>query len=395
MKNYDVIVVGAGPSGATAARWCAKNGFSTLLIDKNKFPRDKPCGGAVSSRALKQLNFNIDEVVQQVYCTAKIYRPRGDFLFLESNTPLAVGVIRADFDFLLVQKAISEGTIFKEKETVEDVLVSSSGVNIKCNSGFDATGEILVAADGVNGTVAKRVGIRKRWNPNEVGLARVWESKIGENTLKKLMLDCLEFYLGITLAGYGWIFPKGDYLSVGTGILMKELRTHKDLNRILMIRKLRALEISNPRSCLVPIGGVNRRICSDRLLFVGDAAGLVDPLFGEGIHYAISSGRIAALSIRKGVESGRPEDSSVVYDKLCKQTLVSDLRFAYSFAKKVYYHPDLVLGFLLSDKKLGQAFTEVVKGEKTYRDFVMSTVRRIPISTGKRFVDQLRNRKMH
>ncbi|MCK4435363.1 NAD(P)/FAD-dependent oxidoreductase [Candidatus Bathyarchaeota archaeon] len=392
MRKYDVIVVGSGPSGATAAYWCAKNGFSTLIVDENRFPRDKPCAGVVSSRALNHLNFKVDETVKQVYYKARIYRPHGEFFTLKSNSPLAIGVFRSDFDLLLNQKAISEGAIFGEENKVERVLVSPSGVHIRCRKGLEAIGEVLVAADGVNSIIARQVNLREKWNSNEVGLASVWESKIENKALEGIICDSLEFYFGIASSGYGWIFPKGKSLCVGAGILLKDLRSSDNLipNFIRKVRKIRALKIANPKFHLVPIGGINRRVSIGRTLLVGDAAGFVDPLFGEGIYSAIASGRIAALSIKKALEQGRPNSASTIYDKLCKRMLIPDLKLAHSFAAKVHYHPDMVLGFFLSDEKLCQDFAEVIKGKKNYRDFVKSMWKRIPISTGKRLVGKFK-----
>jgi geranylgeranyl reductase family protein len=390
MTKYDVIIVGSGPSGATAARWCAKYGLSTLVLDKAQFPRDKPCGGAVSMKAIKELDFKIDEIVQQVYWEGQFFRPKGDSFFIKSSSPLAVGVLRTDFDFLLVQKAKSEGISFKEKERIENVVQSESGVSVSCTGGFNATGEVLVAADGVNSLVAKQVGIREKWCPDEVGLACVWESKIGKSVLEKLGFEALEFYLGFTPAGYGWIFPKGDWLSVGAGSILKELHSSRDMiiDFIQKTKKLHSLKISNLNWHLLPLGGRKRQICKQRVLLVGDAAGLVDPLIGEGIPYAISSGKKAAISVKQALETGEPEQSSTIYSGLCK-TLLTDLRYAHLLSTKIYNHPDLFLSPFKSDEKLCAMLAELIKGNKSYKEFTTDAIRRIPISIGKKLVDKL------
>jgi geranylgeranyl reductase family protein len=390
MKKYDVVVVGSGPSGATAARSCAKYGFSTFMIDKDKFPRNKPCGGAISSRALKQLGFSIDEVIRQVYYDARIYRPKGDFFTLESTSPLAFGVLRSDFDLLLVQKAISEGAVFKEEERAKTVSVSSSGVRVKCKSGLEVIGETLVAADGVTNTIAGQIDIRKRWEPEEVGLACVWEFAIEKNILKRLMIDSLEFYIGITPAGYGWIFPKGDYLSVGVGSFLKKMQSSRGmiLNLVKKVSKLRNLKMSNPRWHLIPIGGFSRKISQGRILLVGDAAGFVDPLLGEGIFYAISSGKMGALAIKTALEEEKLEKLPMLYDRLCRQNIMVDLSSAYRLATKVYYYPNVTLGFFVSDDRLRRLLAEVIKGEKNYMDFIRHSFGSLPISIGKRLASK-------
>ena len=389
MFKYDVVIVGAGPSGAITAYWCAKYGLSTLVIEKCRLPRYKPCGGAVSSRAMKELDFKIDEVVKQTYYEGKIFRPKGDFLTLKSNTPLAVGVLRSEFDDLLIQKAKSQGAHIKEGIKVEKVTRDNAEVTISCEGGFKATADFIVAADGVNSIVAKQTGLRSRLPPNEVALACVFEKKLGKQAIADLGMDSLEFYMGLTPAGYGWIFPKGDYLSVGAGSLLNEIGQVKMMfpNFINKVNKIGNIKLQNPDWHLVPIGGKNRSISEGRTILVGDAAGFVDPLIGEGITYAILSGKNAAISIKTAIETREPEKASQIYKRNCKE-LLDDLSYAYFVATKIYYHTDLMMSPFLADKRLGEFLTDVIKGDKNYKTFILNSMKRLPIS----FLKMLLNR---
>jgi flavin-dependent dehydrogenase len=156
------------------------------------------------------------------------------------------------------------------------------------------------------------------------------------------------------------------------------------LNLLQKIKKVRPLDLSNPKWHLVPIGGIKRRIGAGRILVVGDAAGFVDPLTGEGIQYAILSGKTAAFAIETMIEEQKPEESASLYARLCERAFVEDLRLAHWLATRLYNHPDLILELLFSDRKLSQAFAMVVKGEKNYRDFMAYAFRRLPILFGKK-----------
>jgi geranylgeranyl reductase family protein len=377
-------VVGAGPSGATAARWCAKYGFSTLLIDQSYFPRDKTCGGMVSPRAIKELDFEIQEVVKQEYYEAKVFSPKNNFVKLKSSSLLAIGVLRKDFDQLLIQKAQSSGVTFLEGKKAEKISLNKNEVRIFCKNDFNATADVLIAADGVNSIISNQIGIRKHFQPDEVGLACVSEVKLGRNTIIKSGFKSIEFYIGLTPAGYGWIFPKGDYLSVGAASLLSELRQTKTMfpNFVKRMKKLRSIDLENLKWHLIPIGGKQKSVGKDRIIMTGDAAGFVDPIIGEGITYSILSGKTTASSIRSAFETRNLKGLASIYWKQCKDIL-SDLQTAYFFARKLYYHGDLILDLFAADDKLGEHIAEVVKGNINYREFLGNVIRRMPVSVAR------------
>ena len=382
--DYEVIIVGAGPSGSTLARKLAADGFSTLLLDKEKHPRFKPCGGLVSTRALRRLGLDVGKVTKETYYEGRIFRPKGDFVDLSSRSPLAIGVSRAEFDHLLVEKAIDQGADFVENHMVDNLSFSPEKVTVVTSRGLNVTGNIVVGADGVNSTVARMAGIRQRWESNEVAGGLVTEIQLGNELVRNLFpANLLEFHFGISRTGYGWIFPKGDILNVGVGTLLSEQKGIKRLfdSFVLNDSRLRKLAISDCRYHLLPVGGFAKHLCADRALLIGDAAGFADPLSGEGIFYAIESAEIAFRAITMASEMSEfSEETLSLYSRDCEDTILSELRRAYSFARKVHYHPNFMLGLFIADSQLRRNLVEVLTGDSSYARFTRCVYRRLPVS---------------
>jgi len=382
VETYDIVVVGAGPSGSTVSRLCSMNGLSTLLLEKREFPRPKPCGGFVSEKAMRELDLDIKPVVLETYEKARIFRPKGDYVELESKPFFAVGLSRADLDNFLVEKAISEGVIFRDNERVQYVSISKDRVLIKTDSGLKTQCEIIIGADGVNSFVAQASKLRNNWLPHEVAFCVASEVKLDRNTIKRISPELIpEFHFGLTRTGYGWIFPKGEYLSVGIGALLSESVNSKKLFTTFIRKnpKLKALHGIDPVPHLLPVGGPKRNICTHRTLLIGDAAGFVDPLIGEGIYYAIKSAKLAAITALEAFdEASFAIDSLIRYEMKCEKPIQSDLQYAHSFARKFRYFPNFMLKLFIIDEKLRKSFIDLLKGERTYREFVRGLYWRLP-----------------
>ena len=210
--RYDVIVVGAGPAGSTAARECADRGLAALLLDKAEFPRDKPCGGAVTINAARLLPFDLGPVVEREVSSMCISLRRGQEFTRYSPAHLVLLTQRSRLDTFLVERAIESAVTFRQRAPVREVLRYPSHVVVRAGrESFE--GSTLVAADGANGMTAKLSGLAVNicdgialegniTPPN--GFPEKWEQAIG--------ID-----LGDLPGGYGWIFPKGDHLNIGIG----------------------------------------------------------------------------------------------------------------------------------------------------------------------------------
>ncbi len=314
-NNYDLIIVGAGPAGSTCALYAARAGLQVLLLDKETFPRDKVCGDAVSGvsfRFLQELGLqNVVEETSGKICksmhvfaldgiSTKIsFTPEG-----RSSEHISVLCRRQIFDNILFQRAKQEVDTL-EGFSVKDVLVESNSVigvigQDKTGKTKELTAKVIIGADGCRSVIARKAGLYHHDPKNTVIATRAYYEGVS------YMNDSIEIhFLDDLIPGYFWIFPlKNNQVNVGVGMIHSEL-----MKRKINIRKAHMQAIKSPRLCdrfqdatlKSPISGWNlplankkRKMVDNGVLLIGDAAGLVHPLSGEGISYSMLSGYLAA-----------------------------------------------------------------------------------------------------
>lgn len=363
---YDVIVAGAGPAGSSCARECARQGFNTLLIDKDRFPRSKPCGGAVSEQALSYLDFALpDDIIEKECYGARLYF-KGRNLEVRKDYRLAVLVSRERFDTFLVKKAREAGAHTLEGERVINLKSNQDHVDVITNNAVFRT-RFVVGADGVNSVVAKHV--RPPFSKKEKLFAIVSKVQTPKGETDRRLEGIIDIYFGLIPLGYGWVFPHGGYFSVGVGGLATEFRNPKQT--LLDFGNQLGFAIGESQGHFIPIGGMRRKLTSHRVLLAGDAAGFVDPFIGEGIAYAIRSGKLAAQSI---VNCLSRKDLSCVhlssYEQACENTIVKDFRHVWKLTRAVHKFPDLFLRPFVCDERILQKYLEVPSCRIHYRKFL-------------------------
>jgi geranylgeranyl reductase family protein len=364
--EYDVIIVGAGPAGSTAARFCAKKGLRALLIEKDRFPRYKPCGGCLSPRVLRGLDLDIRGIVESTVSEAKFTFRLEDPFSIVREDPIGYLVMRESFDHLLCRKAQEGGADLYEGRRVVGFQQDTEGVDISIEGGESVRCRYLVGADGAHSTVAQslRGGVTKK-----LGVAFEGEGILGPAVPRKWSFVHLDF--GAVPYGYGWIFPKGHLVSIGIGNLFPskgiklKSRFEGFIGSVDYISGVRM-----ERTCFYPLPTFSTDdllVSGGRVLLVGDAANLMDPMTGEGIYYAVRSGRMAGEAIVRAIEEDEKGISG--YREALKCTLFRDLTAALKLAKAMYRFPKLAYTILKSNKDLGLLYIDILAGNASYEVF--------------------------
>ncbi len=352
MKRYDAIVVGAGPAGSTAAYRLAKAGADVLLLDRARFPRDKPCGGGVTGRAARLLPFPIDPVVEHVVTAVDLRLRYGKTLARGDGRPLVLMTQRKRLDHFLVDKAVEAGAELREGVKVSEVEVREDGVSVE---GIEA--QTLVGADGVNGVTARTLGLGGN---RVVGVAL--EGNMPYAKMDPSPYDGrLALELGVVPGGYGWVFPKGDHANFGVGGWPEEgprLRDH--LRRACEAHGASFDDLEELRGHRLPLREPRSTLARGRALLVGDAAGLIDPVSGDGMFEGFLSAQFAFEAVRDLLD-GRSESLDPYGPRLANR-LATHLWASWGVKVALDRFPRATFG-LASTKLVWSAVERLVRGE--------------------------------
>jgi geranylgeranyl reductase family protein len=320
--DNSVIVVGAGPAGATAARTLARAGVTVRLLDRSNFPRNKPCGGGISVRALKRFPYLAGALGRiATHSVSRLYLegPGGESAVIESDEPAALMIRRVEFDHLLVSLAREAGAEVVGEADVVQASMSDRRVELVTRDGRRFEAPVVIAADGVNSTLARRLELSRGWPAESVALDMMEETPrerlrdIDPSTLWVAygfdpLANQAQAGAGRAPEGYAYIFPKRDHVNVGVGYVLAHYKKSidaapYDLQRgfIDHLRRRGLIEGESVRSNFtpfhIPVGGPLRRPGRGRVLLAGDAGGFVNGFTAEGIYYAMVTGELAARSI--------------------------------------------------------------------------------------------------
>jgi len=318
-KEYDVIVVGAGPGGSTCAAFLGKRGYKVLLIDKEKFPRDKTCGDAISGSLKVQEELNLTPIVQKnphaVVHRVMFSSPKGAVL----NIPFkGTGYVcrRFIYDNLIFQKARQNKADVLQEFTVTDLIQEGGyvkGVRGKTYKGAEAEirAKVVVGADGAHSIVARKVGCIDHDPKHTITAVRAYYKDVKEVT------DAIELhFVDDIIPGYFWIFPvDNNCANVGLGMVVEDFKKKdwKMTDKMFEIMekhpmfkerfKEAKLEKGTVKGWTLPVGSKRRNAHGNGYILVGDAAGLIDPFTGEGIANSMKSGELAAMWAEKAIKT--------------------------------------------------------------------------------------------
>lgn len=375
--QYDVAVIGAGPAGSAAAYFLASGGLHVALLDKFDFPRDKTCGDGLTPRAIKLL----DEmgVLPQVkrdahHCSAITLRQSDEVTFqleLSSLNGLPHDILilpRYQLDDILRRHAVAAGADFMPRARVKSLTRTPDGiVHLQTEDCQTLDCKLVVIATGSNSNLLRELGLLKKMPPTQLAARTYFENVTGlDDTI-------LLFFDGIELPGYGWVFPTGSgTANVGCGVffasphpqptqLRNLIQEHPYLRHILRnARQVGPIKGFPLRTDFSPAHSGNEWI-----LVVGEAVGLVNPITGEGIDYALESAQFAAQAILGEWHAG---SFSMALQKRYRAALAKKYRYQLmlnQLAQQVYFR-DGVLDNLLhraqQKLQLRQAILDVCFG---------------------------------
>ncbi len=343
MARAKVLVVGGGPGGATAAKTLAEHGLDTVVLERS-FTKPKPCGGAVPPLVISEFGVP-PHILDCRMTTCAVYSPtdRESAIQVVGSTPTDhdyIGMVRREvFDGYLRDEAARAGaTVIEAKLT--SIVVGPDGVKATYLEGGKEKlieADVVVGADGAYSQVAKAVGAPRV--PQAVAMQyriRLPESQMSE------WRERAELYLGQDVSPdfYGWIFPKYDHVSVGVGAgpeKSQNVRKYLENLRLRAGLKLSDGKIYATEAHALPMRG-QKKIVYDRAVLIGDAAGMVVNTSGEGIYWAMKSGKIAADTIARQIEAPT-EANLLAYQKEWKKQYGSMYRFLTGL-QKIYFGSD-------------------------------------------------------
>jgi geranylgeranyl reductase family protein len=364
---YDVIICGSGVAGSTAAYFLAETGLKVLVLEKEKLPRYKTCGGGVVFRAAKSLPFDIKTVTEKVFYKTDIYDFHNNLHFVvERKQPIVYLTMRENLDYFILQNAISKGAEVIDQISLDGISIDKEEITVKAdNSTFKA--KFLIAADGALSSIRR---LLKFESSNLKVPALEYEIELNDQKCFKKLSETLRFDFGILESGYCWVFPKKNHLSIGIAAMQKSNISLKDyLEKYLVKLNIREkIERIEKHGFVIPIKPSKEFSLNERILFVGDTIGLADPITAEGISNAIESGKAVAKSVME--EGLNPERVISNYEAKIR-AIANELKYARFLAWFVYTSPK-VRSFVFKHygSRISELLTDVITSEKSYKQIV-------------------------
>ena len=386
-QEREVIVVGAGPSGATAATMLARQGHDVLLLDRQSFPRDKICGDGVPMGVIEMMGrMGMRDKVQTAEACGDFNRidqmrlvsPKGHTL----DAPLLSGQYgehsyvapRIVIDALLQGHAVESGADFQAAQVQEPIVENGRVVGVRAKMGtngrsqtVDYRARLVIGADGVTSAIAR--GLRpkeEKHTPEHKAIAlRAYIEDIEE------IPNTVEFYLYEDISpGYAWIFNLGNgRANIGLGMRLDQFRqTKRKLEDMLkdflampdiQKRLKRGGQLRDVATWQLNFGSqAGLHFAFDGALLVGDAAGFINPITGGGIHNGMISAELAAKTAHEALTAGSTALSQLkIYEQRCRKELLPGLRRSYNYQRILIHFPALV-DFLI---QRGRENSELVK----------------------------------
>ena len=373
---FDCIIVGAGPAGGSAAYHLAKQGHSVLVLEKANFPRNKSCGGGVSPAIAQWFDFDFEPVVQNHVSQVKYTFKMGDpaEVELQGVTPMWM-VQRSQFDNFLMEQATGKGVEFKSGVEVTGANLQGETWQVQTSEGtFE--GKYLIAADGANSSVAKFIGLE---DTSTIAAASL--DVPGELSDRRKMTAFFDF--GSLKNGFMWCFPKADGYSFSAAYVRnpkgKPDELKKQLTKYAAMFDVDASQ-GEYKEHPLNLWDKERTLHGDRALLVGEAAGIVDPLIGEGIRPAMFTGVRAADAVHSAL--GGDANALAGYTESINQEWGANLSKADFLAGLFYKAPKIAYKVGVKRPTAGQLMGKILCGELSYSQIAEKATQKLKFIPG-------------
>lgn len=350
--SYDVMIVGAGPAGATAAYQLGLAGVRVLLLDKAQaFPREKPCGGGLSARLLDRFAYVRDfladgEVPVNAVSRVHLESPDGTRVTYQQAEPILYLIRRWEFDAALFRRAQQVCDV-RQGVTIRRCIVKADHVELESTTGELFTAPLVIGADSANSVIARHTGLRSDAAHKEYAV-----DMMEETTYDRLQVaDRDAIYLFLTLTqtfGYGYIFPKAEHLNLGFGCkldwYLKALRGKGAQHHAEWVDVLKhkgdVTGETNPagyKAFPIPVSGPLAKTYTDRVMLAGDAGGFVNAFTAEGIFYAMTTGSLAADTALAAIKKQRFNEHELSgYERAWRSEIGSDLQHSVEIQHRLF-----------------------------------------------------------
>ncbi|MFX0100867.1 MAG: geranylgeranyl reductase family protein [Candidatus Hodarchaeota archaeon] len=378
--DHDVIIIGGGPAGSSAAYLLGNQGLDVLLIDKKRFPRPKLCGGLLTKKSLEIVNAIFGETEESlrekgvINCTTAEYE-----ISYKLKKILSRGTSHINFNFVdrgvydnhfleLAKKAgikVIEGEGVKKVDLSRNEVITSSGKEYKTR--------FIIGADGVNSIVRNefmRQGIieRKPWNDQ---MASAVETYVDRKELDDEQFRRAKLIFGFIKWGYAWVFPNKDRVVIGLGGLNKKNKgTYFDvMNDFLNALEIKSDSVSKIHAHPIPYGNFKTKpVANESVLLIGDAGGFVDPLWGEGLYLAPRTAQLAVLAINGKIHENKSIEDT--YIQSLQEEIYTELKWATYLRWIVFNSFNVALKYVPAKiiiKLFEKQFLEIIHGIRSYK----------------------------
>lgn len=392
-KNiYDTAIVGGGPAGTASAYHAAKLGLKTILFEKNAYPRPKPCGGALSARcipllgehAVNAINCNVDEF--------RLYSP--SFKCFTARDLPGHFVLREEFDEAMAKDARAAGAVVLDNRRVKTVTPLPSGdyeITTTANEETVTARSVILSTGFQKKALIRSPVPPETFEKDYLAMTVVSETPIDNKVLEGVGFSekILGIFFGAVPNGYGWYFVKDGYVNIGIGataVLLEDvgpLGAYEGFVRVLREKGFLPadLELAKERAFPLPFKRTVKRSVFGNVLLVGDSAGFVSPLTGEGLYYAIKGGQLAAEAIFQNKKDGTP---LISYEKNWRKAFGKNLnRYGYLLREAVYKSEarmELAVTLGRYDGKMAGLLNKAIYGIYSYKKTLRKSLFRLPVS---------------